>query len=64
MAKAKEKEVIEPVVEEVVEVEEAKAEEPKDTTDAFITRKLKAINSLENPVKKQRLANRLLRKRR
>lgn len=55
MAKKKE-EVIEPieVVEEVAEV--------SANSDAFIERKLKAINSMEKPLKAQRVANRLLRK--
>ena len=55
MAKKKE-EVIEPieVVEEVAEV--------SVNSDAFIERKLKAINSMEKPLKAQRVANRLLRK--
>ena len=68
MAKAKKEEVAEPIVEEVVEqaVTEPTVEvtEPKDNTDAFIARKLKAINGLENQAKAQRLADRLLRKRR
>lgn len=66
MAKAKNKEVEEPVIEEVIEEVQMveQAEEPKDITEEFIARKLRAINSLENPARKQRLANRLLRKRR
>lgn len=56
MAKAKAKPV-EPV-EEVKE--EAKVEEPKHPT--FVERKLKAINTMQNPAKAQTLANRLLRK--
>lgn len=56
MAKAKAKPV-EPI-EEVKE--EAKVEEPKHPT--FVERKLKAINTMQNPAKAQTLANRLLRK--
>lgn len=56
MAKAKAKPA-EPI-EEVV-VEEA-VEEVKHPT--FVERKLKAINSMENPAKAQALASRLLRK--
>lgn len=59
MAKAKAKPA-EPIEEVVVEAEEAKVEAPKHST--FVERKLKAINSMENPAKAQRLANRLLRK--
>ncbi len=58
MAKGKEKPV-EPIEEVVVEevVEEIHADH-----ETFVERKLKAINSMENPEKAQRLANRLLRK--
>ncbi len=56
MAKAKAKPA-EPI-EEVKE--EAKVEEPKHPT--FVERKLKAINTMQNPAKAQTLANRLLRK--
>lgn len=59
MAKAKAKPA-EPIEEVVVEAEEVKAEMPKHPT--FVERKLKAINSMENPAKAQTLANRLLRK--
>ena len=68
MAKKKEKPIMdEPmaVIEEeevVVKPEVLVAEEPKG--NAFIERTLKAINKMENPVKAERLANRLLRKRR
>lgn len=62
MAKGKSKSVepkVEPVKEEVkveaVEVIEAPHED-------FVSRKLKAINSMENSLKAQTLANRLLRK--
>lgn len=55
--------VIEEVEEEAVEKAEAPvAEEPKG--EDFVMRTLKAINKMENPVKAERLANRLLRKRR
>jgi hypothetical protein len=64
MAKAKNKEVEEPVVEEIVEEVVVEETEPKDNTEAFITRKLRAINGLENQAKARRLADRLLRKRR
>lgn len=53
-AKAKPTEPIEEVKEEV------KVEEPKYPT--FVERKLKAINTMQNPAKAQTLANRLLRK--
>lgn len=61
MAKAKAKPA-EPIEEVAVEeaVEEVKVEAPKHPT--FVERKLKAINSMENPAKAQTLANRLLRK--
>ena len=68
MAKKKEKPIMdEPmaVIEEeevVVKPEVLVAEEPKG--DTFIERTLKAINKMENHVKAERLANRLLRKRR
>ena len=64
MAKHKEKPIEEPMVAEEVteEVVEVAVEEPK--ADDFVMRTLKAINKMENPVKAERLANRLLRKRR
>lgn len=64
MAKHKEKPIEEPeVTEEVIEeVVEPVVEEPKG--EDFIMRTLKAINQMQNPVKAERLANRLLRKRR
>ena len=64
MAKHKEKAVDEPMVAEEAteEVVEAVIEEPKG--DDFTTRTLKAINKMQNPLKAERLANRLLRKRR
>ena len=77
MAKNKSKpiepEMIEEAIEEVTEgiseevalkVAEPIKETAEDINDAFITRTLKAINSMENPAKAKRLANRLLRKRR
>ena len=60
MAKKKSEEVIEPIAEEVVE--EVK-EDTTDKTEEFIARKLRAINSMENPAKAKRLADRVLRKR-
>lgn len=64
MAKHKEKPVEEPMVAEEMteEVVEVAVEEPK--ADDFVMRTLKAINKMENPVKAEKLANRLLRKRR
>ena len=64
MAKQKEKPIEEPKVAEEVteEVVEAVIEEPKG--EDFTMRTLKAINNMQNPVKAERLANRLLRKRR
>jgi hypothetical protein len=62
MAKKKSEEVIEPIAEEVVEVEETKVD-TADKTEEFIARKLKAINRMENPAKAKRLADRVLRKR-
>lgn len=50
-------------VEEVV-VEETVETEPVADHDDFVTRTLKAINRMENSAKAERLANRLLRKRR
>ena len=63
MSKSKEEKTVEPVVEEAVAEEPAKVE-TKDNTEAFIARKLKAINKMQNPAKAERLANRLLSKRR
>ena len=63
MAKAKEKkeaeapEIIE-TVEEVTEVTE-----PESKAEDFVLRKLRVINRMENQAKAQRLASRLLRKR-
>lgn len=54
MAKEKKVEPIEPIVEEKVEVE--------DNHEAFIDRKLKAINAMQKPAKAEKLANRVLRK--
>lgn len=64
MAKHKEKPVEEPMVAEEMteEVVEVAVEEPK--AEDFVMRTLKAINKMENPVKAEKLANRLLRKRR
>ena len=62
MAKKKSEEVIEPIAEEVVEVEETKVD-TADKTEEFIARKLRAINRMENPAKAKRLADRVLRKR-
>lgn len=67
MAKEKKKPMDEPmaVIDEVIEEtasEDAVVEEPKH--DDFVTRTLKAINKMENQAKAERLANRLLRKRR
>lgn len=61
MANKRKSEAIEPIeaVEEVAVEEEVV--EVKDHED-FVSRKLKAINSMEKPAKAQRLANRLLRK--
>lgn len=69
MAKKGKKPIEEPIVEEVIEevVEEPIIEETAESTvnaDDFFTRTLKAINKMENPAKAERLANRLLRKRR
>lgn len=58
MAKSKDK-PIEPIEEVMVEEE---VEEKAEAIDAFVERKLKAINSMTKPAKAQRLANRLLRK--
>ena len=58
--KGKEK-PIEPI-EEVEVIEEPKAEAVKDSKEAFIDRKLKAINAMQKPAKAERLANRVLRK--
>ena len=64
MAKHKDKPIEEPKVAEEVteEVVETVAEEPKG--EDFTVRTLKAINKMQNPLKAERLANRLLRKRR
>ena len=64
MAKHKEKPIEEPMVAEEMteEVVETVAEQPK--ANDFFMRTLKAINKMENPVKAEKLANRLLRKRR
>lgn len=56
MAKAKKAEPIEPI--EAVE-EEVKVESDHE---AFINRKLKAINAMQKPAKAEKLANRVLRK--
>ena len=58
MATKKKVESIEPIEEAVVE-EEVKVE---NDHEAFIDRKLKAINAMQKPAKAARLANRVLRK--
>lgn len=66
MAKPKKTEVEMPIEEmkEEVEVKEEAVSEPKaDNSEAFIARKLRLINEMENPVKAERLANRLIRNR-
>lgn len=77
MAKKKETPIMDEPIEAIEEAEETAekvekepvkesepliADEPKG--DSFVERTLKAINKMENPVKAERLANRLLRKRR
>lgn len=56
MANKKKEEFVEPIEAEVKE--EVKIEKHED----FVSRKLKAINSMVKPAKAERLANRLLRK--
>lgn len=69
MAKAKEKITeaeapeTEKAVETAVESVHETAEEPESTSEDFVMRKLRIINGMENQAKAQRLANRLLRKR-
>lgn len=60
MAKEKKVEAVEPV--ETVELYAEPIDKSKAAAEDFVARKLKAINSMEKPMKAQRLANRLLRK--
>lgn len=66
MAKAKKTEAEMPIEEHLEEeaVEKSVDLEPKaDNSEAFVARKLRLINEMENPVKAERLANRLIRNR-
>ena len=65
MAKTKAKKEAEtPEIIEPVEVAEVNSEpKPEKTAEDFVLRKLRVINRMENQAKAQRLASRLLRKR-